>query len=664
MVGAHCLDACGSAAGRRRVHDTTAAFLLSSGQAGLSRRVTLNQPEPHHGTILLVDDNPTNLQLLFGTLKGLGHKLLVAKSGEDALKVAQWAQPDLILLDILMSGMDGFETCERLKADPQTQNTAVVFLSALDDTDDKIKGLSMGAVDYIAKPFQAEEVIARVETHLTIARLRNELAERNRQLESANQPILDAVGDGIYGLDLEGNISFANPAAMQLTGYPKEALIGHSIHELHLYARWDGTPYHFIETGIYQTLKQGVASQSDSDVFWRHAGDHFAVSWTCTPIMRGSNVQGAVLAFRDITQRKRQEHQLREALAEVETLRDRLQAENAYLQAEVKTEGRFDSIVGESPALRAVLEQIEQVAPTNSSVLITGESGTGKEAMARAIHDLSPRRDRPLIKVNCGAITPTLIESELFGHEKGAFTGASKQRQGHFELADGGTIFLDEVGELPLDAQVKLLRVLQEQEISRLGSERAIQVDVRVIAATNRDLVEMVEAGRFRMDLFYRLNVFPLNVPPLRERRDDIPLLVAKFLADQGRAQGRTFSRVSEDGMQLLMEYHWPGNIRELQNVIERSAILARDKVVPIARHLVYSGIASGLDAATDVTPEAGQTEPVFVSLASNEANYIRRVLEHTGWTIAGKGGAAEILDLPASTLRSRMKKLGIERRS
>jgi PAS domain S-box-containing protein len=625
----------------------------------------LNPAANHDSTILLVDDNPTNLQLLFGTLKGLGHKLLVAKSGEDAIKVAKWSHPDLILLDILMAGMDGFETCAVLKKDPQTRDIAVVFLSALDDTNDKIKGLSMGAVDYIAKPFQAEEVIARVETHLTIARLRSELAERNRQLEAANQPILDSVGDGIYGLDLNGRITFANPAATRLTDFPLDALIGQSIHELHLYARWDGTPYHFIETGIYQTLKQGVSKQSDADVFWRQSGDHFAVSWTCTPIKREDEVQGAVLAFRDVTQRKRQENQLREALAEVERLRDRLQAENAYLQAEVRSEGRFDSIVGESPALKAVLDQIDQVAPTNSSVLIIGESGTGKEAMARAIHDLSPRRDRPLIKVNCGAITPSLIESELFGHEKGAFTGAHKQRQGHFELADGGTIFLDEIGELPLDAQVKLLRVLQEHEFSPLGSETAIQVDVRVIAATNRDLVEMVGDGSFRMDLFYRLNVFPLTVPPLRERREDIPLLVNKFLGDQARAQGRSFSRVSEDGMNLLMSYHWPGNIRELQNVIERAAILARDKVVPIAPHLVDSGIQRLQPEPVDASRHADDAndDDSFVSLADAEARYIRRVLEHTDWAIAGRGGAAEILGLPASTLRSRMKKLGIERR-
>ncbi|MCB1801290.1 MAG: sigma 54-interacting transcriptional regulator, partial [Gammaproteobacteria bacterium] len=533
----------------------------------------MNSPQPHNSTILLVDDNPTNLQLLFGTLKGLGHKLLVAKSGEDALKVSQWAHPDLILLDILMTGIDGFETCARLKENPETRDIAVIFLSAL-NTDDKIKGLSMGAVDYIAKPFQSEEVIARVETHLTIARLRTELAERNRQLESASQPILDSVGDGIYGLDREGHITFANPAAMQLTGYPKDALIGHSLHELHLYARWDGSPYHFIESGIYQTLKQGVAKQSDSDVFWRHSGDHFAVSWTCTPIMRGGEVQGAVLAFRDVTQRKRQEHQLREALAEVERLRDRLQAENAYLQAEVKNEGRFDSIVGESAALKDVLEQVDQVAPTNSSVLIIGESGTGKEAIARAIHDSSPRRDRPLIKVNCGAITPTLIESELFGHEKGAFTGATEARPGVLERAEGGTVFLDEIGEMPLDLQPHLLRALEAREVQRLGATRPTPVSFRVVAATHRDLRAEVAAGRFRSDLLYRLACVTLRLPPLRERLEDLEPLACHLLVACAARQGGVAPRLSSSAVDVLRAHSWPGNVRELRNVVETAYAL------------------------------------------------------------------------------------------
>ncbi len=612
--------------------------------------------------VLLVDDNPTNLQVLYQTLEELGHKLLVAKTGEDALKIAQRVQPDLILLDIMMPGIDGFETCRRLKSDPKTAECAVIFLSALDDATDKVKGLSLGAVDYVSKPFQAQEVIARVNTHLTIQRLRRQLADRNRQLESANQHILEAVGEGIYGLDTEGRISFANPTAVQLTGYAEEELIGQSLHELHLYARWDGSPYFFIETRIYVTLKHGETTHSEDDVFWRRAGDHFPVSWTCSAILRDGRITGAVLAFQDITERKRQERVLREALDEVKALKDRLEAENAYLQAEVRSEGGFGGIVGESRALRAALDQIEQVAPTNSSVLILGESGTGKEALAHAIHDLSPRHDRPLIKVNCGAITPTLIESELFGHEKGSFTGALKKRQGHFELADGGTIFLDELGELPFEAQAKLLRVLQEQEFTRVGSEEPIQVDVRVIGATNRDLAKMVEAGMFRMDLFYRLNVFPLRVPPLRERKDDIPLLVEKFLSDQSRALGKPLERVSDEAMTRLMEYHWPGNIRELQNVLERAAILTRAPVVDIGAELVQSGISSPGTVNANTEPQFSNDTNKLPTLAENEAQYLRHVLEHTRWMIAGKGGAADILDLPASTLRSRMKKLGIER--
>lgn len=614
--------------------------------------------ETNQATILLVDDNPDNLKVLFGILESLGHRLLVARTGGDALKIASRVRPSLVLLDVSMPDMDGFEVCAHLLTDPDTASTAIIFLSALDDSESKIRGLELGAVDYITKPFHAEEVIARVQTHLTLVQLSASLAERNQLLESANQQILEAVAEGIYGLDPEGNITFANPAASELTGYTEDELVGSSLHELHLFARWDGTPYHFIETGIYHTLRNGEVSADESDVFWRRAGDHFPVAWNCAPIRHGDQIQGAVLAFQDITHRKRQEAALRDALEEVESLHARLQAENRYLQEELASGSGFGGIVGESSALVSVLRQIEQVAPTNSSVLIQGESGTGKEALARAIHEHSARRDRPLIKVNCGAITPGLIESELFGHEKGSFTGALKQRQGFFELADGGTIFLDEVGELPLEAQVKLLRVLQEQEFNRVGSEAPIRVDVRVIAATNRDLADRVESGNFRMDLFYRLNVFPLTVPPLRERREDIPLLVKKFLADQSRALGREFSRVSEESLQRLETYHWPGNIRELQNVIERAAILARDQVVTIPADLVRSSDDTG---AGD-EPSSAVTKPHFETLAANEAAYIRRVLEHTRGAIAGKGGAAEILDLPASTLRSRMKKLGIQR--
>ncbi|MGD2117939.1 MAG: sigma 54-interacting transcriptional regulator [Chromatiales bacterium] len=621
-------------------------------------------PDQKPDSILIVDDNPTNLQVLTQTLEELNYPLYMADSGASALQLASEHSPALILLDIMMPEMDGYETFQQLRQQDENRETPIIFLSALDDLEYKIKGLSLGAVDYITKPFQTREVLARVETHLTISKLKRELAERNRQLESTNEYILEAVAEGIYGLDQDGVIKFANPAASRLTGYSETELLGKRVHELHFFASWDGATNNWRDSLIYDTIRNGVSAYSDAEVMWRKAGDHFAVEYTCAPCSLKNHSQGAVLAFQDITQRKRQERILKQALSEVEKLKEKLQAENSYLQNEIRHEGKFTNIVGQSQVLQDLLAQVEQVAPTNSSVLILGESGTGKEAIARAIHDHSTRSSRPLIKINCGAISPNLIESELFGHEKGSFTGALKQRTGHFELADGGTIFLDEVGELPADAQVKLLRVLQEQEFSRVGSEETIQVDVRVIAATNKNLSAMVESGDFRMDLFYRLNVFPLTIPPLRQRKEDIPLLANRFLADQNRQLGKQLEQIDPASMQLLLNYHWPGNIRELQNVIERAAILSDSKKLVINQSLISSDSQPApTGSAAEPTPaNVSPASQEIISLAENEARYIRSILERCHWTIAGKGGAADILDLPASTLRSKMKKLGIQR--
>jgi transcriptional regulator with GAF, ATPase, and Fis domain len=298
-----------------------------------------------------------------------------------------------------------------------------------------------------------------------------------------------------------------------------------------------------------------------------------------------------------------------------------------------------------------MLRRIEQVAPTDATVLICGETGTGKELLARAVHDRSKRNSRPLVKVNCGSIPSGLVESELFGHEKGAFTGATQRRIGRFELAHGGTIFLDEVTELPLETQVKLLRVLQEGEFERVGSSQTIKVDARVIAATNRDLKEAVGSGSFRSDLFYRLNVFPLEVPPLRQRTDDIPLLVSFFLSRFGGKLGKELRGVTQKSMERLTRYHWPGNIRELQNVIERAAVLAKDPVVQVDISLLRDDDA--VEAASAIE-----------TLESVERDHILRALAETKWVIHGKKGAAEILDINPSTLRSRMEKLGIRRRA
>jgi formate hydrogenlyase transcriptional activator len=355
-------------------------------------------------------------------------------------------------------------------------------------------------------------------------------------------------------------------------------------------------------------------------------------------------------------ERLKAEERLRAALIEVEALKNRLHAENVYLQEEIRSEHNFVEMVGGSAPLLAALRQVEQVAPTDSTVLVLGETGTGKELIARAIHSRSPRRDRPLVKVNCSAISAGLVESELFGHVKGAFTGALERRVGRFELADRGTIFLDEVGDLPLETQVKLLRVLQEREFEPVGSSRTVRVDVRVIAATNRDLEEAVAAGRFRADLFYRLNVVPVRVPPLRDRRADIPQLVMFFLARFAKEFGKPLEAVSQGSMERLVAYPWPGNVRELQNIIERAAVLSSGRVLELGPELLPVGAAGGRGTAPAARAAA--------TLGDMERDHIRAALEQSRWVIEGSAGAARSLGLHPNTLRSRMARLGITRPS
>jgi formate hydrogenlyase transcriptional activator len=360
----------------------------------------------------------------------------------------------------------------------------------------------------------------------------------------------------------------------------------------------------------------------------------------------------------------------------LQALQKRLRHENVYLQEEIRREHNFVEMVGSSPALLAVLAKVERVARTDSTVLIVGETGTGKELIARAIHDRSARHERPLVKVNCSAISAGLVESELFGHVKGAFTGALDRRVGRFELADGGTIFLDEVGDLPTETQVKLLRVLQEREFEPVGSNRTVQVDVRVIAATNRDLEEAIRTGRLRADLFYRLSVFPLTVPPLRERRSDIPQLVAFFLARLSAKFGKKVDSVSRETMERLLAYPWPGNIRELQNVIERAMVLAQGSVLEIDRDVraVLPPAVAGPGESGAAVESAGGPDAAPRDLASlgpgglsgaledMERTHILAALGRCHGVIDGPKGAARILKLHPNTLRSRIEKLGIRR--
>lgn len=349
----------------------------------------------------------------------------------------------------------------------------------------------------------------------------------------------------------------------------------------------------------------------------------------------------------DISERKESEVALQKANEELHQLKNQLEAENIYLRQELQLDEKFGEIVGQSDAIKYVLFKITQVAPTDTTVLITGETGTGKELVARAIHGASSRKDRPLIKVNCGALSPTLIESELFGHEKGAFTGAVGRKQGRFELANGGTIFLDEIGEVPPELQVKLLRVIQESEFERLGGNKTIKVDVRIIAATNRNLKAEVDQGTFREDLWYRLNVYPITMPPLRQRKEDIPILVEHFVSTYAKKFAKNISSVPPRTMQSLHDHSWPGNIRELANVIERAVIHTHGSVLQIVDHF---------------KPGNNETPPTE-TLEEVEREYIIRTLDNTGWRIEGPHGAAKILGLNPSTLRTRMLKLGIQRR-
>jgi len=347
----------------------------------------------------------------------------------------------------------------------------------------------------------------------------------------------------------------------------------------------------------------------------------------------------------------------------------RLEAQNSYLQEEIRNEHNFGEIVGNAPALLELLRQVEQVGPTESTVLVLGETGTGKELIARAIHDRSPRRNRPLVKVNCGAISAGLVESELFGHVRGAFTGAIANRDGRFKLANGGTIFLDEVGELPLETQVKLLRVLQEHEFEPLGSSSTLQVDVRVVAATNRDLAELVREGKFRADLFYRLNVVPLRAPALRDRAGDIPLLATFFVQKLAARMGKQIVRIGEEALAKLVSYPWPGNIRELQNVIERAVILSPGSTLVLVDDLrAPAALESKAESSrrdAKSKPEERAAAASTDSLGSLEdagRRHIEAVLATTNWMIEGERGAAKLLGISPSTLRSRMQRLGVKR--
>ena len=483
--------------------------------------------------------------------------------------------------------------------------------------------------------------------------------KRNEEIlaeEKLTTQILHQAAEIFVLCDPQGRIIRASQSSNRLLGRnPIFQAFNEAFHLFHP----DGTPFVLLSAMSDKVLHA-------VEVHFKHEDKTiFSFLLSANSLITQKGVIGIIVVMVDNTERKKMEKalqkahdgleqqvaartvELRTALSEIKTMKDQLEAENIYFREEIKLRGHFSNIIGQSDGLKYVLYRAEQVAPANTTILILGETGTGKELIAAAIHNMSPRKERPLITVNCAALPGNLIESELFGREKGAFTGADIRRVGRFEVAHGSTLCLDEIGELPLELQGKLLRVIQHNEFERLGSSHTIKVDVRIVATTNRDLEEEVRKGRFRQDLYYRLNVFPITVPPLRQRKEDIPLLVEAFIARYSRKLGKQITSIQKETMKTLQEYPWPGNVRELESIIERAVILCPGPVLQIADKLEIS---------------SPPMSSAIRTLEEMERNQIHKILSETRWRIEGKDGAAAILGLHPSTLRARMHKLGILR--
>lgn len=477
--------------------------------------------------------------------------------------------------------------------------------------------------------------------------------------EKLNKLLLTAVGDGIYGVDAQGCTTFVNSASERILGWRRNELIGKKIHDIIHHTHHDGSHYHVHQCPIYSAFRDGKVHVIESEVFWAKSGQAIPVEYTSTPVIDNGELVGAVVVFRDISERQKTQQRLLAAFDEIASLKKKLEVENAYLIEEIKADFNHHRIIGKSTALQRLIQQIELVASTEANVLIVGESGTGKELVARALHDASQRKSRPLIKVNCAAIPADLFESEFFGHVKGAFSGAVSDRIGRFELADGGTIFLDEIGEIPLQLQSKLLRVLQEQQFEPVGDSNTRSVNVRVIAATNQNLKRLVEQQKFREDLYFRLNVFPIDSPPLRERIEDIPLLLQHFVTKICHRFNQPKPKISAVQLEHLKSYQWPGNIRELENIIERQVILAK------GGKLDFSFLSKQNRVSQTIKPQAMQESVLSKKqYQALEVNNIKRALGQCKGKIYGPEGAAELLGLPPTTLASKIKKYQIDRKA
>jgi PAS domain S-box-containing protein len=628
--------------------------------------------------ILIVDDDSNNRWLLRYIVENNGHEAIVAENGLEGIEKAKTYRPDLIISDALMPVMDGFQFLRNIKSDDTLSDIPFIFYSSIYRGEKDIDlAFSLGAESYITKPKKPSEFWEEVEVVLKGIKNKKEpakkklikedeeylrkyssvvaskLEEKIGELEKTKAKIeesekryknlFSSIRDVIIVTDLGFTIINANwPALGEIFGYELEEVLQKKIAFLFLS---DEGFRDITKNSFYadDTIK-GRIIESD---FKRKNGEIFKGELYALKLIGDEGgTEGYIGVIRDITKRKEAEDSLHRAYTEIKELKQQLEMENIVLREEIKLAHKHEKFLGVSDATRQVLAKVEQVAGTDSTVLITGETGTGKELLANEIHRLSPRKDKVMVKVNCAALPSNLIESELFGREKGAYTGALTRQAGRFELANGSSIFLDEIGELTPDLQTKLLRAIQEGEFERLGSSKTLKVDVRVIAATNKNLEEAVRNGSFREDLYYRLNVFPIHIPPLRERTEDILPFVWEFIKEYGEKMGKWVERIPKRTIEALQRHPWSGNVRELRNVIERAMIITK-----------------GSTLVVDL-PEARQLKNDNSRILSEiEKKHITEVLKMTGWRVSGKDGAAEILGLKPTTLQSRMKKLGIIRK-